>query len=527
MAPKAVSTNKVNGLVAELQALVKSSAQASRNIDIAIVTDAEFTQANSINPHAAVIARMNIVDGIYTEQVGVHLNITEVRPLASNGSMIATTPSLLLNQFASYTSSPGFNNPGLAHLFTGRDMQGNTVGIAYVGVLCRKDVGVGVSQTTGTGTTGALTVAHEIGHNFGAPHDGEAGTNCASSPNTFIMNPVLNGSTQFSACSLQQMVPFISSASCMSDTTPVPLTADIRPVIPVNPITIKVSNNFNYVVEVRNNGTNASENTSASINIPNGLSINTAKTTLGQCTVSTSAVKCSIGTLAANTTATVTLNLKAGTSPSNLISAVKVNSNNDNNTTNNSANVAINIAALSPPTQTVLFESNFNTDDGGFFYLDDMYRGTNQYKYASGNHVVINGNGQLEVLLGGRDNTAVTTGMSGAWRKKFTLNKPGTVTLSFEYKVTQSANYETDEYSDALLALDWHWIGLNGGDFLSRVTGDGDGGLPKSSGMQKVSITRSNLTPGTHSIAIGGFNNKKDASNESTQVLIDNVQVDC
>jgi uncharacterized repeat protein (TIGR01451 family) len=522
--PQSATANNYSKLVNEVQAMaLTSSAQTSRSIDVAIVTDAEFTKANSVNPHAAVIARMNIVDGIYSEQVGIHLNITEIRPLSTNGGMTSSSAGTLLTQFATYSATPGFNNPGLAHLFTGRDLEGNTVGIAYIGVLCSKSYGVGLSQTNGIGTAGALTIAHELGHNFGAPHDGDTASSCSTTPQTFIMSPVLNGSTDFSSCSLQQMATNISNAACLSDLTPV-ASADLRPIIAVNPINTKVASTFNYVVEVRNSGTASAQGSTAAVTIPSGLTVNSASSTLGTCTTSSATVTCKIGTLPASTSATLTLNLKAGASPVNVISAVKVTANNDSVSTNNTTNVAIKVAAISTVPQTIIFESNFNNDDGDFFYLDDMY-GTNQYKYASGSRIVTNGNGQLHVLLGGRDNVAVTNGMSGAWRKKFTLSKPATVTLTFDYKVDQTAEYENTEYSDALVAIDWQWIGLNGANYLSRVTGDGNGGLSRTTGTKTVSITRQLLTTGTHTLIIGGFNNKKDASNESTSVFIDNVKL--
>jgi Metallo-peptidase family M12/Domain of unknown function DUF11 len=522
---QAQPANNMTALVTELKAEAQALALANKQLDLAIVADSQFTQANSTNPQAAVIARMNVVDGIYSEQVGVHLNISEIRVLATNGGMTSTSPSTLLDQFASYTASSGFNNPGLAHLFTGRDLDGSTVGIAYISVLCRKDLGIGLSQTTGTGIAGALTVAHEIGHNFGAPHDGQFGSACATTPTTFVMSPVLNGSTQFSGCSLQQMATQVSQAACLTNTTPTTPTADVRPVIPVNPINATINSNFNFNVEVKNSGTTSATSSTARISLPTGVAVNSVTTTLGQCQVGVQVVNCSFGNLPTNATSTVSLNLKAGATPGNLVSNVQVSASNDSNTGNNAVSVALNIVGIVTPAPSgIIFQSDFNTDNGGFSYIDDAFRGTKQPSYASGSRVLNATDGKLEVLLGGRDNIIIK-GMSGGWRRSFTLTKPQTISLSFEVKVDQTEAYESNEWSDALLALDGRLVGLNGGDYLLRLAGNGEGGLPRSSGRWRVTITRGILPAGIHTITLGGYNNQKDSIKETTRVQFDNVKL--
>ena len=206
----------------ELQEGVSAEAVgASLNIDLAIVTDPQFAQIqqNSFGTSndAAVVARINVVDGIYSEQVGVQINLVEILELSNNGSLTSTDSGTLLSQFGDFTNSFQFNHPGVAHLFTGRDLNGSVIGRAYLSSLCHDRYGVGINQITQGGTVGSILFAHELGHNFGAPHDNQSGSACASTPEGFIMNPFLDRDSQeFSECSIEQMQPEINSASCIS-----------------------------------------------------------------------------------------------------------------------------------------------------------------------------------------------------------------------------------------------------------------------------------------------------------------------
>jgi hypothetical protein len=187
--------------------------------------------------------------------------------------------------------------------------------------------------------------------------------------------------------------------------------------------------------------------------------------------------------------------------------------------------VALNIVGIVTHAPSgIIFQSDFNTDNGGFSYIDDAFRGTKQPSYASGSRVLNATDGKLEVLLGGRDNIIIK-GMSGGWRRSFTLTKPQTISLSFEVKVDQTEAYESNEWSDALLALDGRLVGLNGGDYLLRLAGNGEGGLPRSSGRWRVTITRGILPAGIHTITLGGYNNQKDSIKETTRVQFDNVKL--
>jgi hypothetical protein len=400
-------------------------------------------------------------------------------------------------------------------------MDGGVIGIAFISSLCRPQTGVGISETRGTGTGGALIVAHEIGHNFGAPHDNQAGSACAGTPNAFIMNPFSNGATTFSQCSLAQMQPVIARAMCLVPVAAGP-NADLRPVLPINPIGVAVGVEFAYRVEVRNGGSAAATGASASVAVPNGLLLQSANATQGTCSQSATQVSCELGNVPASSAATIILNLR-GPSAGRFLSNVTVAAANDGNSANNSTQAVISVGSNGG--STTILESHFDTGSDGFSYVDDAFRATRQPGYATGARLATGGfsGGGLSVTLGGLDDADILN-MSGGWRRGFTLPAQQRVTASLRIRLDQSANYESDETSQALLAIDNRLTsGVTGQDFLAQLAGNGNGGLALSTGWRQMSVDLGVLQAGPHSITIGGFNNKKTLRDERTDIMIDDV----
>lgn len=55
---------------------------------------------------------------------------------------------------------------------SGIDIDGSTVGIAYVGTMCSDRLSVGLTQDNGRSIDGVgATAAHEMGHVFNMRHD--------------------------------------------------------------------------------------------------------------------------------------------------------------------------------------------------------------------------------------------------------------------------------------------------------------------------------------------------------------------
>ncbi len=190
-----------------------------------------------------------------------------------------------------------------------------------------------------------------------------------------------------------------------------------------------------------------------------------------------------------------------------------------------SAPTTVDLTVTAPPVVTIL-SANFNSSADSFSYLDNTFRGTTQSAYASGSRISTGGftGGALQVYVGGVDRKAITN-MSGGWRRTFTLAAPTQLTLSFRYNLDQGIDYESDEVSQVLASINGVLRSAGAGDWVAQVAGNGNGGTAIGTGWQLVEINLGVLPAGTHTLVLGGFNNKKDSKSERTTVLIDDVAV--
>ena len=218
---KASARSAYEALTSEL---ITQSAQApTRRLLVSVVADHQFTDAIGDDPEGAIIARMDIVDGIFSAQVGVKIALAPLTVFrrAPDPFTATSVPVDLLAEVSRYRGRSAPLDTGVTHLMTGRSLNGTIVGIAYVGSVCNGDTAVSLSEGTLSTTESALIAAHELAHNFNAPHDGQPGA-CATTPQTFLMAPRINFSNQFSECSLRQIATTAAVAQCLTDIAPPP-----------------------------------------------------------------------------------------------------------------------------------------------------------------------------------------------------------------------------------------------------------------------------------------------------------------
>jgi metallopeptidase family M12-like protein len=197
---------------------------ATEAVEISVLGDADYLAryASEAQARDAILARLNNVDGIFSSQVGVELHVVSVDLTGDlTADLSATTePSALLEELGQLRrQTPALVDTGLTHLFTGRQLDDNTAGVAYSESLCSQRFAASLTMAHNSATLDALITAHEIGHVFGAPHDGTQ--QCASTPQgQYIMTPTLSTSvSSFSQCSLDEINEVIDSYSCLVPVT--------------------------------------------------------------------------------------------------------------------------------------------------------------------------------------------------------------------------------------------------------------------------------------------------------------------
>ncbi|KAM9360324.1 disintegrin and metalloproteinase domain-containing protein 28 [Symphorus nematophorus] len=141
----------------------------------------------------------------------------------SNRDLITVVPSAgaNLDAFMKWRNSDlaKRKNHDNAHLISGIDFEGATVGLAFIGTLCSgHSVGVVQDHNDRAIAVGA-TLAHEMGHNLGMDHDDSS--SCACSGDSCIMAAALswNIPRTFSSCSNNNYEKYLigRSPSCLLD----------------------------------------------------------------------------------------------------------------------------------------------------------------------------------------------------------------------------------------------------------------------------------------------------------------------
>lgn len=138
-----------------------------------------------------ITAIVNVINHQYVREVALRHEITTILIRTAEPDPFSSfDPQTLLDQFRDeWETNQGGITRDLAHLFTGRELNGSVIGIAWVGAVCTS-FGYGLSESDFSGTFACVTdlTAHEMGHNWGANH-------CACPDST--MNPSITCTNTF------------------------------------------------------------------------------------------------------------------------------------------------------------------------------------------------------------------------------------------------------------------------------------------------------------------------------------------
>mgnify|MGYP001821361477 CR=1 FL=1 len=266
-----------------------------------------------------------------SNQLGVQISLQAIETFNTDTDPFTQSDAgELLRELSDYrVNSPTQTSFGLTHLYTGRDLDGTTVGIAWTGALCSANFGTGLSEGNGTATFDSLIAAHEIGHNFGSPHDGEAGSACESQAGDWLMSPRLNGSNTFSPCSITEMDDDIRRASCITGLPSVDMRVSLQ-----SSATILFGTATDLRYEVFNNGTLDAANVSVDFTMPATVTLGSVTAASGTCTTGTGTVNCVFGDIPGSAVRAVDITVTPNALGAGTISAT-VSADNDDRPENN------------------------------------------------------------------------------------------------------------------------------------------------------------------------------------------------
>lgn len=174
-------------------------------------------EASLLNDIDSVLAG---VSAVYERDVALTYELTHVLIRTSSGADPYTSndASALLGQFQDEwnTNQSGVQRD-VAHLWSGRNFDGSTIGIAYLGVICGGS-SYGANQILFSGNLNSRVglFAHELGHNWSAEH-------CNGQNECKIMCSGLGGCNglgnpaRFAAVPISQISAHIASRACVDN----------------------------------------------------------------------------------------------------------------------------------------------------------------------------------------------------------------------------------------------------------------------------------------------------------------------
>lgn len=192
----------------------------ARVVTISTDADSEWYQRYGEQSNAVIASLINATEAIYNRQLGLRFRIVKQHVYADASPYGTTDAGMLLSAFtrnAENAANLGIDpntfhqDVDLKHLFTGKDIDGSIIGIAYIGVLCAvPTLSYGITQHYMEAANAGI-FAHELGHNFGAGHD--------SSTRDGLMFPSISipPAQKFSEVSLGEISGHLSKyGSCIS-----------------------------------------------------------------------------------------------------------------------------------------------------------------------------------------------------------------------------------------------------------------------------------------------------------------------
>lgn len=199
----------------------ESHGEAIKMCDIGLDADREYYQLNGSNVNTTITDMLMIigrVELIYKRDVEIRYEINDILVRTSEPDPYSTTsPGGLLTQFRNWwnTNMAGARYD-VAHLFTGKSLDGSVIGIANLAAICTNDrYGLVESKYTSSLALRTSLSAHELGHNWSAVHC--SGSLC------YIMCPTNGGCSgdvsKFETATIAAINSFKNTRTCLINAT--------------------------------------------------------------------------------------------------------------------------------------------------------------------------------------------------------------------------------------------------------------------------------------------------------------------
>ena len=175
---------------------------------LACDTDYEYYQDWGGQTESRINQVINSINSQYESQLDITHEITTVIVRSSSSDPYTSNDAgTLLDQFANEWQS-GYPSRDLAHLFTGRNLNSGTIGIAWLGSVCT-GYAYGLAESDCCGSFGCATdlSAHEIGHGWAAGHQNNPAYN--------TMYPSIQCANTFISNSINEITSFKNSLNCL------------------------------------------------------------------------------------------------------------------------------------------------------------------------------------------------------------------------------------------------------------------------------------------------------------------------
>lgn len=176
----------------------------------------EFGSVANAENHAISIT--NLVQGNYDNEFPDAIQIVIVEQFTPSTSGAdpwtnSTDSGDLLNSFRNWAPGGFFSDFDVASLWSDRNFDGSTIGLAYVGAVCTSFKYNVLQNYTSSSDGKRVMTAHELGHNFGSSHD--------PSGSPTIMAPAVNFTNDWSQQSINAIEDYYLSVSCLGSCVPI------------------------------------------------------------------------------------------------------------------------------------------------------------------------------------------------------------------------------------------------------------------------------------------------------------------